>query len=355
MLNVLQVDRVQFFSIVFSCFVFLLIFGLVKQRRIKEEYSLLWFAMSIFFLYLSLDRYGIDRLGDFFGVAYKPIVLSLLTTGFIFLLLIHLTAVITRLAEQNKELTQEMGLAHSRKARSRSEILVIVPAYNEAGNIARVIDDLHNCGLELDILVVNDGSSDRTAELAAARDGVMVIDLPHNLGIGGAVQTGFKFAARRNYRQAVQFDGDGQHVAAEIGKLLAALEAKGANLVIGSRFLEKNGEGFRSTFSRRIGIRIFSLLNLLLIGRRITDNTSGFRAYDRQALEFLARHYPTDYPEPESIILLGRNGFVIVEEPALMRERREGTSSIAGIGSLYYMVKVILASIMAALRKPLAR
>ena len=350
--SVFAIDKIQVFSILFSLFIFFFIFTLVKNRRIREEYSLLWFAMSGCFLYLSLDRYAIDRLGDLFGVAYKPIVFTLLTTGFIFLLLIHLTAVITRLSEQNKELIQEMGLLQCRGTASEAAILAIVPAYNEEGSIAGVIDDLKNSGLALDVLVVNDGSRDQTSSVAMATGKALVVDLLKNLGIGGAVQAGFKFAARHHYRIAVQFDGDGQHLASEIGKLLAALEEGGANLVIGSRFLSK--AGFRSTFSRRIGIRIFQLLNFLLIGRRITDNTSGFRAYDRRAIEFLAQNYPVDYPEPESVILLGRNGFAVAETPALMRERREGSSSISGLLSTYYMLKVMLACIMAALRKPLA-
>jgi len=350
--SVFAIDKIQVFSILFSLFIFFFIFTLVKNRRIREEYSLLWFAMSGCFLYLSLDRYAIDRLGDLFGVAYKPIVFTLLTTGFIFLLLIHLTAVITRLSEQNKELIQEMGLLQCRGTASEAAILAIVPAYNEEGSIAGVIDDLKNSGLALDVLVVNDGSRDQTSSVAMATGKALVVDLLKNLGIGGAVQAGFKFAARHHYRIAVQFDGDGQHLASEIGKLLAALEEGGANLVIGSRFLSK--AGFRSTFSRRIGIRIFQLLNFLLIGRRITDNTSGFRAYDRRAIEFLAQNYPVDYPEPESVILLGRNGFAVAETPVLMRERREGASSISGLLSTYYMLKVMLACIMAALRKPLA-
>lgn len=350
--SIFAIDKIQIFSILFSLFIFFFIFSLVKNRKIKEEYSLLWFAMSGCFLYLSLDRYAIDRLGDLFGVAYKPIVFTLLTTGFIFLLLIHLTAVITRLSEQNKELIQEMGLWQCRGVASEAAILAIVPAYNEEGSIAGVIADLKNSGLDLDVLVVNDGSRDQTSAIAAATGQALVVDLLKNLGIGGAVQAGFKFAARHHYRVAVQFDGDGQHLAAEIGKLLAALEEGGGNLVIGSRFLAK-AAGFRSTFSRRIGIRILQLLNFLLIGRRITDNTSGFRAYDRRAIEFLAQNYPVDYPEPESVILLGRNGFAIAEIPVRMRERLEGASSISGLLSTYYMVKVVLACIMAALRKPL--
>ena len=181
-----------------------------------------------------------------------------------------------------------------------------------------------------------------------------MIDLPKNLGVGGAVQTGFKYAARNGYPIAIQFDGDGQHLAAEIPKLLAALQAQGTNMVIGSRFLDSQA-GYRSTFLRRIGIRLFQGVNSLLIGQRVTDNTSGFRAYDQRAITFLARHYPVDYPEPEAVILLGRNGFKIAEVFTLMEARKGGVSSISGVTGAYYMIKVLLAILMTALRKPVAQ
>jgi hypothetical protein len=346
------VDKIQVFSIIFSLFIFFFIFSLVKNKRIREEYSLLWFALSLFLLYLSFDRFAIDRLGQLFGVAYSPSVLTLLTTGFTFLLLIHLTVVVTRLSEQSKELIQEMGLSRCGPAEKTSELLVIVPAYNEEENIAQVIEDLASLDIPLDIVVINDGSMDNTSLVARSGKGVLVIDLPKNLGIGGAVQTGFKYAAKNNYNIAVQFDGDGQHIAGEIPKLLEALKSpQQAGMVIGSRFLESR-QGYRSTFARRIGIRLFQTVNSLLIGQRVTDNTSGFRAYDRRAIEFLARYYPHDYPEPEAVILLGRNGFRVAEVFTSMRCRQGGDSSIAGITGVYYMIKVLLAILMTALRKP---
>ncbi len=346
-------DRIQIVSLLFSIFIFVFIFSLVKNKRIREEYSILWFAMSLFLLYLSIDRFAIDRLGGLFGIAYSPSVLTLMTTGFTFLLLIHLTMVITRLSEQNKELIQEMGLWRSPELEKRGEILIIIPAYNEERSLARVIADLRNIDIPLDIVVINDGSTDRTSREARDTGQVNVVDLPKNLGIGGAVQTGFKYAARNGYEIAIQFDADGQHLAAEIPKLLMGLEGREASMVIGSRFLEPQA-GYRSTFARRIGIRLFQVVNSVLIGQRVTDNTSGFRAYDRRAIVFLARHYPVDYPEPEAVILLGRNRFGIAEVFTRMAERQEGGSSIAGITGLYYMVKVLLAILMTALRKPIA-
>lgn len=344
-------DKIQIFSILFSLFIFFFIFGLVKNKKIREEYSLLWFSMSCFFLYLSLDRFAIDRLGALLGIAYPPSVLTLMTTGFTFLLLIHLTVVLTKLSEQNKELIQEMGLWRCESQKKGADILVIVPAYNEEENIGRVIEDLKKFALPVDILVVNDGSSDKTSQLARSFDRARVVDLPKNLGIGGAVQTGFKYASRNDYQVAIQFDGDGQHLADEIPKLLRVLHEQDVNMVIGSRFLEDQA-GYRSTFVRRVGIRLFQSVNSLLIGQRVTDNTSGFRAYDRRAIEFLAQNYPVDFPEPEAVILLGRNGFTMAETFTRMNERQSGVSSIAGMGSAYYMIKVLLAILMTALRKP---
>jgi hypothetical protein len=345
-----HIDRVQFFGILFSVAIFCFIVTLVKNRKIKEEYSLLWLALCLVFAYLSLDRWAVDRLADFVGIAYKPSVLILIVIGFMTLILVHITLVITRISEQNRDLAQELGLLRlSVATENHPDILIIIPAYNEAVNIVTVIREIEQTALPCDILVVNDGSWDCTGRLV---DGLAkVINLPSNLGIGGAVQTGFKYANRNRYKVAVQFDGDGQHIATEIPKLLQALEQSNAAMVIGSRFLQPN-DGFRSTFVRRIGIRIFQLLNSILIGQRITDNTSGFRAYNRQAIEFLAHFYPTDYPEPEAVILLGRSGFKLTEVFTLMRERQGGNSSISGLTGIYYMIKVILAVFITVLRKP---
>lgn len=344
----MPVDRIQIVSIIFTVLIVCFIFSLVKNRRMKEEYSLLWFCMSLILLYLSLDRYAIDRLGTLLGIAYPPSVLTLMTTGFTFLLLIHMTVVITRLAGQNKEVIQSLALHFTGRNAPASDTLVIVPAYNEEKNIAGVIDELAGLGQDMDILVVNDGSHDATARTARDTNKAVVVDLPKNLGIGGAVQTGFKYARSHGYNRAVQFDGDGQHIATEIDKLLTPLD-QGMDVVIGSRFLAHQ-DGYRSTFLRRRGIRLFQRVNSLLIGQTITDNTSGFRAYNSAAIAFLADHYPEDYPEPEAVILLGKHGFRIAEVEVRMRQRQGGRSSISGIRGGYYMVKVLLAILMTALR-----
>jgi glycosyltransferase involved in cell wall biosynthesis len=228
--------------------------------------------------------------------------------------------------------------------------LIIIPAYNEEKNIDRVIESLHNQNSSWTLLVINDGSSDQTSKIARLSQKAQVIDLPANLGIGGGVQTGFKYAQYYGFDNCVQFDGDGQHLASEIPKLLEQLEYKQCDVVIGSRFKEKN-EGFQSTPLRRMGIKIFEWVNSILISQKITDNTSGFRAYNSEAIAFLARFYPTDYPEPEAVILLGKNGFKLNEISVLMLERQGGVSSISGLKSAYYMIKVLFAIAMTFSRK----
>jgi len=227
--------------------------------------------------------------------------------------------------------------------------LIIIPAYNEADTIAAVIDSLADLDRDLDILVINDGSKDDTVNRAQVGNRAKVIDLACNLGIGGAVQTGFLYAARHNYEIVVKFDGVGQHLASEIEVLLSGLLAEEADVVIGSRFLAEGG--FRSTFSRRLGIRLLELVNSFCLGRRLRDNTSGFRAYNRKAIEFLAENYPAiDYPEPEEVVLLARNGFYISETAVAMAPRQGGSSSISPGRSLHYMAKVLLAILMTHLR-----
>ncbi len=231
-------------------------------------------------------------------------------------------------------------------------IAAIIPAYNEAENIGRVIAEIRECQPEVRIVVVNDASTDDT-ERAARESGETVLTLPYNLGIGGAVQTGLRYAFENGFDIAVQVDGDGQHVPAEIEKLIGPVIAGEADVVIGSRFL---GVGdFRSSFARKLGIRIIALINSLLVGARITDSTSGFRAYNREAIAFLSKHYPQDYPEPVAVVDLFRNRFRVMETPVLMRERAGGTSSIGVLNSMYYMIKVVVANLIAFSRKPVAQ
>jgi len=231
----------------------------------------------------------------------------------------------------------------------KNDTLVIIPAFNEAWNIKKLLKNLSVIVPECDILVVNDASTDGTGSIAEATGFAAVLNFPYNLGIGAAVQAGFKYARKKGYRYALQFDGDGQHVAAQIPRLLKLIKLGKADVVVGSRFCKKREEGYKSTFLRRIGIRIFKLMTMLLIQRKIEDCTSGFRGYGKDAIEFLSWHYPADYPEPEALILLGKNGFSISEIYTPMNDREGGKSSITKKGA-FYMVKVLLAMVMTAIR-----
>lgn len=222
----------------------------------------------------------------------------------------------------------------------RVKILLIIPAYNEADNIGRVVENLIRNFPQYDYVIVNDGSSDGTGELCMEK-GYQVLNLPINLGIGGAVQTGYRYALKYGYDIAVQLDGDGQHDASYVKRLIEPLLAGEADVVIGSRFLRR--EGFQSSRSRRIGINILSDLIWLCTGKRIRDVTSGFRAVNRWFITIYAEDYPSDYPEPEAIITAVMHRGRVAEVPVVMKEREGGTSSITFRKSVYYMIKVTLA------------
>lgn len=240
----------------------------------------------------------------------------------------------------------------------KKKTALLIPCYNEENCIEGVISSITTMLPEMYLVIVNDSSTDKTAQivrkLAEHSDRIILLDLPINLGIGGAVQTAFRYAARNGFDYAVKVDGDGQHPADQIPKLLAALEENDADMVIGSRFLRK--EEFQSTFCRRLGIVFFRCINSLLIRQVITDNTSGFRAYSRQALEFAENHYPAfDYPEPEEVVLMARNGFRVMEIPVRMVCRQGGVSSISPLKAAYYMLKVFFSVLMAAFRPAIRR
>jgi hypothetical protein len=229
------------------------------------------------------------------------------------------------------------------------KVLIIIPAYNEGKNLSKLFDELRQYCPQYDIVVVNDCSKDNTLEVCK-RNFVDVIDLPVNLGIGGAVQAGYKYALQNGYDIAVQVDGDGQHDPAYIDTLIDGL-MKGSDLCIGSRFLK--GDGYQSTISRRIGIKYFCRLIHFFTGQWIKDPTSGFRACNRKALSLFVHDYPRDYPEPESIVNASKHGITISEVPVVMKPRKEGRSSITSLKSVYYMIKVSLAIVIASFyRKP---
>lgn len=228
----------------------------------------------------------------------------------------------------------------SERRHASVKVLVVIPAFNEQDSILDVVRGVESAGY--DYVVVNDGSTDGTPDICRAQ-GLNFLDLSQNLGIGGAVQAGHRYAFENGYDVDIQFDGDGQHDVSGISTLVEAIEG-GADLVIGSRFVEKT-DGFQSTWLRRVGIKWLSFLIKLCTGERVYDVTSGFRASGRKAIELFCAYYPSDYPEPESIVYAGNAGLAMSEVPAVMHERQGGTSSIGGLKSAYYMISVSLAII----------
>ena len=226
--------------------------------------------------------------------------------------------------------------------------IVIIPAYNEEKSIVKAVQDICEHAPEFDYVIINDCSTDHTLSVCREHH-LHVLNLPVNLGIGGAVQTGFLYAYKNGYDYAIQFDGDGQHDAKYLHEMRDYMIEQNADMLIGSRFLEK--EGFQSTGMRRFGIRYFSALIKLLTGQKITDPTSGMRMINRDILAMYSESYPKDYPEPESVVAIINSGKKVMEYPVIMRKRMEGTSSISPLKSIYYMIKVSLAIFFEMLRK----
>lgn len=224
--------------------------------------------------------------------------------------------------------------------------LVIIPAYNEAGCIVNTVNDIIENASEFDYVVINDCSRDDTYKLCL-ENGFNVVNLPINSGIGAAVQTGYLYAKRYGYEYAIQVDGDGQHDAAFLGTMARYMEEHGTGMLIGSRYIEK--QGFQSSGLRRFGIKYFTVLIKILTGKKITDPTSGMRMVGRDIIEYFAEEYPKDYPEPETAVTIVKKGWTVDEIPVVMKERQAGTSSISPKRSVYYMIKVSLACIMAAM------
>lgn len=225
--------------------------------------------------------------------------------------------------------------------------LIIIPAYNEEENIEKTVESILRDSPEFDYVVINDCSTDRTKEICEEKE-YNIVNLPINLGIGGAVQTGYKYAVRNNYDMAVQVDGDGQHDPVFLERMAEYLEKNNLDMVIGSRFIEK--QGFQSSGLRRIGIRFFTWLIKVLTGTMITDPTSGLRMIGSNVLQIFAEDYPKDYPEPETVVTILRRKMKVEEIPVVMREREGGVSSISMKKSVYYMLKVTLAIIIERIR-----
>lgn len=234
--------------------------------------------------------------------------------------------------------------------------LAIVPAHNEAEAIGGTIASIRQWAPDFDVLVVDDGSSDETARrVREAGSEVALLRLPYNLGIGGAMQSGYLYALDNDYDIAVQIDGDGQHDPRHVHELLGVLQGdRQLNMVTGSRFLESDGDGYRSSATRRVGIRIFARVVSTITRQRVTDPTSGFRMTDRRGIELFARDYPHDYPEVEAILLMHTNRLRSGEAPVVMAPRAAGQSTITMTRSVYYMVKVLLAVFVGMFRSPSA-
>lgn len=225
--------------------------------------------------------------------------------------------------------------------------LVIIPAYNEEGAILNTINNLKRNNEKVDYVIIDDCSRDNTLKICKDNN-LNVIHLPVNLGIGGAVQTGYKYAYENNYDIAIQMDADGQHDAKYISALVEKVE-EGYDLVIGSRFIEK--QGFQSTFVRRLGINLYSFIIKLFTKKVIKDTTSGYRAVNSKIIKIFAKNYPVDYPEPETNAYIAKNNFKITELPMKMKTRDTGSSSITPIKSIYYAAKVGLAVMLACIFK----
>ena len=229
------------------------------------------------------------------------------------------------------------------------KVLIIIPAYNEEKSILKVVNGIYDYNkknkTKYDVIVINDGSKDNTEQILC-ENSIPHIKLVQNLGIGGAVQTGYKYALINGYDIAIQFDGDGQHDVAYVKNLIEPLRDKKANLSIGSRFIEKNASEFKSSFARRLGIKLISLFIKLKTGKKVYDTTSGFRAADRKVIEIFSNHYPVEYPEPISTVNILLNKYNVSEIPVSMNERKEGKSSISSWKNVYYMINVLLSIIV---------
>ena len=226
--------------------------------------------------------------------------------------------------------------------------LIIIPAFNEEENIEKTVTSIEKDAKEFDYVIINDCSTDRTKQICEQK-GYNIVNLPINLGIGGAVQTGYKYAYVNGYDVAVQVDGDGQHDPEFLNEMAEYIEKNKVDMVIGSRFIEK--KGFQSSAARRMGIKFFSTLIKVLTGAVITDPTSGLRMVGRNVIEIFAKDYPRDYPEPESVVAVLRKKLIVKEIPVIMHEREGGVSSISPKKSIYYRIKVTLAMLIERIRK----
>ncbi len=330
--------------ILFSIGFFGLMWGMAARKKLDLNYMLLWLALALILIltvvFPSISIHVSAVLG--FEVASNFVFFVLI--GFIILICTSFSIHITKLNKKSNSLIQRMAVreydaSHDIQKHHSQKTLVIIPSYNESENIQNTIMDLTSNAPFADYIIINDGSTDNTADICH-KNNLHFIDLPMNLGIGGAVQTGYQFAKKHNYDIAVQFDGDGQHNAIHINPLIEKIQ-NGTDIAVGSRFIEK--EGFQSSTIRRIGIKWICLLMKILFHKHVTDPTSGFRVCNKKMISIFADEYPTDYPEPEILALIFRRKCTYTELPVKMNARPGGISSISRIKSFHYMLKVTLA------------
>ena len=229
------------------------------------------------------------------------------------------------------------------------KVLLIIPSYNEEENVLNNYNKILNFNkkskIKYDAIVINDGSKDKTEEICR-KNNIPHISLVHNLGIGGAVQTGYKYALENDYDIAVQFDGDGQHDVNYVKKIIDPIINDKYDMVIGSRFIDKNSSEFKSSFARRVGIKLISFFIKLVTRKKVYDTTSGFRAVNKKIIEEFANDYPVEYPEPITTVEMIKKGYSVKEVPVSMNERENGTSSIKAWKNVYYMLNVIISIII---------
>jgi len=229
------------------------------------------------------------------------------------------------------------------------KVLLIIPAYNEEKNILKTCKKIEEHSKKYDYIIINDGSKDKTGDICK-KNKLPCINLIHNLGIGGAVQTGYKYAYENDYDIAIQFDGDGQHDIRYVDTLIKPIELGQTDFVIGSRFVKKLSK-FKSTGVRRMGINLISFFIKIFTGRKIHDTTSGFRAVNKKIIKEFSMNYPTEYPEPVSTTTLLKMGYRVDEVPVEMNEREAGVSSIRAWKNIYYMINVILSICIVSIRR----
>ncbi len=237
---------------------------------------------------------------------------------------------------------------------SKNKIILVIPAYNEEDSILKTFKTIEeynkSAKQKLDVIVINDGSKDGTQKILESNS-IPHVNLINNLGIGGAVQTGYKYALENGYDIAIQFDGDGQHDVNYVKDLIVPIENKNADMVIGSRFIQKDKEGFKSSKARRIGIKIISFFIKIKTNKKVFDVTSGFRAINQKVLKEFVDYYPVEYPEPISTVNILKKGLIVSEVPVVMKEREQGKSSISSWKNAYYMINVILSIMLMKGRK----